>query len=101
MDCVKLDFCTEFKYLDHWLLNNFGDVKNMKKELKALCARVNNLIGCFCDCSVNVKYCVNLKCSVNLKCLSWRTFVNCLYALGYESEMECGKRCILLLIITV
>ena len=67
---IELDFCNEFKYLGHWLVNDLSDVKDMKREMRALYARVNNLIGCF-----NV-------CSANVKCLLWRTFVNCLYGVG-------------------
>ena len=66
----ELDFCNEFKYLGHWLVNDLRDVKDMKREMRALYARVNNLIGCFYVCSVNVK------------CLLWRTVVNCLYGEG-------------------
>ena len=55
MDGVELDFYTEFKYLGHWFLNDLSDVKDMKRKLRVLHSRVNNLIGCFYDCSVNIK----------------------------------------------
>ena len=67
---IELDFCNEFKYLSHWLVNDLSGVKEMKREMRALYARVNNLIGCFYVCSVNVK------------CLLWRTFFKCLYGVG-------------------
>ena len=70
-DGVELDSCSEFKYLGHWLLNDLSYVKYTKRELRTLYARLNNLIGCFYDCSVKVK------------CLLWRTFINCFYGVDF------------------
>ena len=44
---IELDFCNEFKYLGYWLVNDLSDVKDMKREKRALYARVNNLINFF------------------------------------------------------
>ena len=92
VNCVKLDFCTDFKYLGHWLLNDLNDVKDMKREMRALYARVNNLTSCFYD------YFVNLKMSV---------MENVCYLLLWGGFTEIGRcvgkkrRPILLLMITV
>ena len=32
---IELDFCDEFKYLGHWLVNDLSDVKDMKREMRA------------------------------------------------------------------
>ena len=33
---IELDFCNEFKYLGQWLVNDLSDVKDMKREMRAL-----------------------------------------------------------------
>lgn len=84
LNAVELDFCVEFKYLGHWLTNDFSDVKDMKREMRALYARVNNLIGLFYDCSIAVKR------------VLWKTFVNCLYGVGL---WKLSKTCVNLYVV--
>ena len=61
-----------FKYSDHWLLNDTSDVKNVKKEKRTLPARVNKMISCFYNCLIKVK------------CLLKKSFVHCLLGIVYR-----------------
>jgi hypothetical protein len=36
LNAVELYFCVEFKYMGHWLTDDFSDVKDMKREMRAL-----------------------------------------------------------------
>ena len=52
---LKVDFCLEFKYLGHVLVESWDDAKDIGRELKLLYIRTNKLIGKFSFCSHNVK----------------------------------------------
>ena len=52
---LNVDFCLEFKYLGHLLVESWDDAKDIGRVLKLLYIRTNKLIGKFSFRSDNVK----------------------------------------------
>ena len=51
----KLDFVDEQKYLGVYICSDMSDVRDMKRQLRAIYARGNMLIRKFSNCSTDVK----------------------------------------------
>ena len=77
---MQVDFCSEFKYLGHVLVDSWNDVKDMNRELKVLYIRADKMIGRFSFCSHNVKK------------VLWNSYINCLYGAGLWNLTSRDKR---------
>ena len=64
---LKVDFCLEFKYLGHVLVESWDVAKDMDRELKLLYIRTNKLIGKFSFSSHNGKM------------VQWNSYLTCIY----------------------